>query len=87
MNLLYFHTLKKKYVLEAQEEIRKLDVLVCGECHNTFYYVQDFMDHKKGKCSQMSTLVASCEAEGKPQIWGFVLWKIKQTKVGKLRSY
>ncbi|XP_019763938.2 uncharacterized protein LOC109540159 isoform X1 [Dendroctonus ponderosae] len=65
---------------KSQEEIKKLDVLVCGQCHNTFYYIQDFSDHKKAKCSQTSAVTSICESEGKPQVWGFILWKTKHAK-------
>lgn len=68
-------------IVEAQEEIKKLDVLVCGECHNTFYFIEEFTAHKNGKCTKVSTITGSCDNESKPQVWGYVLWRIKQAKV------
>lgn len=65
---------------KAQEEIKKLDVLVCGECHNSFIYIEEFSEHKDGKCSKKSAITAACDNDGKPQVWGYVLWKTKQTK-------
>ncbi|XP_076265666.1 chromodomain-containing protein chromator isoform X2 [Rhynchophorus ferrugineus] len=65
---------------KAQEEIKKFDVLVCGECHNTFYFIEEFTAHKNGKCTKVSTITSSCENESKPQVWGYVLWRIKQAK-------
>ncbi|KAL1505986.1 hypothetical protein ABEB36_005427 [Hypothenemus hampei] len=65
---------------KAQEEIKKLDILVCGECHYSFNFIKEFTEHKDGQCSKSPALQGVCDAEGKPQVWGFMLWKVKQTK-------
>lgn len=40
----------------AQEEIGRLDVLVCGQCHTVFHFIEEFQEHraKEGACSQVS---------------------------------
>ncbi|XP_066146857.1 microtubule-associated protein futsch isoform X1 [Euwallacea fornicatus] len=65
---------------KAQEDIKNLDVLVCGGCHNSFHYIQEFSNHKKGNCTKTSVLIGVCEVESKPQTWGFILWKSKHLK-------
>ncbi|CAB0042059.1 unnamed protein product [Trichogramma brassicae] len=42
----------------AQEEIGKLDVLVCGECHSVFHFINEFQEHqsKADACSKQSKL-------------------------------
>ncbi|XP_050303182.1 uncharacterized protein LOC126740993 isoform X2 [Anthonomus grandis grandis] len=67
-----------KLIEKAKDELKKLDVLVCGECHTTFYYIADFAEHKKSGCSQKQA-TKDCESEGRSQVWGFMLWKVKQT--------
>lgn len=34
----------------------RLDVLVCGQCHNVFHFIEEFQEHrtKAGACSQVS---------------------------------
>lgn len=46
----------------------RLDVLVCGECHSVFHFIQEFQDHrsKEGACSKQSTFRESSN----------VCWKI-----------
>lgn len=31
---------------EAHEQMATLDVLVCGQCHSAFHFVEDFKEHK-----------------------------------------
>jgi len=40
----------------AQEQIGRLDVLVCGQCHSVFHFVEEFQEHrtKEGACSKVS---------------------------------
>lgn len=44
------------FSLAAQEEMGRLDVLVCGQCHNVFHFIEEFQEHrtKVGACSQIS---------------------------------
>ncbi|XP_060529547.1 uncharacterized protein LOC132703984 isoform X2 [Cylas formicarius] len=67
-------------IAKAQEEIVKMDVLVCGACHTAFHFLEEFQNHKQDKCSGVSTLIKNCENENKAQVWGFVLWKTKYLK-------
>lgn len=42
----------------------RCDVLVCGDCHNVFHFVEEFSEHKnEGGCSMDSLLHnnVSCE--------------------------
>lgn len=64
----------------AQTMIGKLDVLVCGQCHAAFHFVEEFNDHKS-ECTNESSLPKSCETEDKAQIWAFCLWKNKESRV------
>lgn len=34
----------------------KTDVLVCGGCNDVFHFMEQFVDHKNGSCSETSTL-------------------------------
>lgn len=40
----------------AQEEMGRLDVLVCGQCHSVFHFIEEFQEHrtKEGACSKAS---------------------------------
>ncbi|KAK4875445.1 hypothetical protein RN001_011867 [Aquatica leii] len=64
----------------AKEEIGKLDVLVCGECHDVFYFIEEFKAHKENKCDGASVTRDNCKNETNPQVWGFMLWKHAQIK-------
>lgn len=50
--ILFFHFI----LLAAQEEMGRLDVLVCGQCHTVFHFIEEFQEHrtKAGACSQVS---------------------------------
>ncbi|XP_063924622.1 uncharacterized protein LOC135138567 [Zophobas morio] len=69
-------------IKDAQKELSKIDVLVCGGCHEVFHFVEEFQKHKtSNECTNISVL--KCENEEKSQIWGFTLWKVKQVKTCK----
>lgn len=40
----------------AQEQMGRLDVLVCGQCHSVFHFIEEFQEHrtKEGACSKVS---------------------------------
>ncbi|KAF5272265.1 hypothetical protein FQR65_LT17472 [Abscondita terminalis] len=70
-----------KVIRVAKEEIGKLDVLVCGECHDVFYYIDEFKEHKEDKkCDGISVTRDNCKNETKPQVWAFMLWKHAQAR-------
>ncbi|KYB25329.1 titin isoform X2 [Tribolium castaneum] len=71
----------EELITDAQKELSKSDVLVCGGCHETFHFIEEFQSHKAGECTNVSVL--KCENEEKPQIWGFTLWKNKHLKTIK----
>ncbi|XP_015595728.1 uncharacterized protein LOC107267989 isoform X2 [Cephus cinctus] len=64
----------------AQEEMGKLDVLVCGQCHSVFHFIEEFQEHrsKEGACSQVSHFRDNSNNEQKAQVWAFLLWKDTQ---------
>lgn len=75
-----FLTTKKK--LASQKEIGAVDVLVCGGCHSVFHFIEAFEIHKQpGNCSGQSALKDN--ANDKPQVWAFTLWKNAQYKNAK----
>ena len=55
-------------------ELKKLDVLVCGECHEVFHFIKEFQDHRQ-KCTKESILKDSIQDVSKSQVWAFMLWK------------
>ncbi|GJQ87785.1 putative chromatin organization modifier domain protein [Trypoxylus dichotomus] len=68
-------------VKTAQDELCKVDVLVCGECHEVFHFVEEFQDHKSGdKCTKISILKQGTPTNSKSQLWGFMLWKNSKFK-------
>jgi len=34
----------------------RLDILVCGQCHSVFHFIEEFQEHraKEGACSKVS---------------------------------
>lgn len=45
------------FFVEAQAELSKLDVLVCGQCHSVFHFIEQFQEHREpGNCSGQSTI-------------------------------
>ncbi|XP_034937952.1 endochitinase A isoform X2 [Chelonus insularis] len=67
-------------VKAAQEEMGRLDVLVCGQCHSVFHFVEEFQEHrsKEGACSKTSHFRDNGNNEQKAQVWAFLLWKDTQ---------
>ncbi|KAI4502946.1 hypothetical protein M0802_001990 [Mischocyttarus mexicanus] len=64
----------------AQEEMGRLDVLVCGQCHSVFHFIEEFQEHraKEGLCSHVSHFRDNTNNEQKAQVWAFLLWKDTQ---------
>ncbi|XP_012341697.1 uncharacterized protein LOC100872175 isoform X6 [Apis florea] len=64
----------------AQEEMGRLDVLVCGQCHSVFHFIEEFQEHrtKEGACTQISHFRENSNNEQKAQVWAFLLWKDSQ---------
>nr|XP_033340428.1 serine-rich adhesin for platelets isoform X2 [Megalopta genalis] len=64
----------------AQEEMGRLDVLVCGQCHSVFHFIEEFQKHrtKDGACTQVSHFRENSNNEQKAQVWAFLLWKDSQ---------
>lgn len=60
----------------AQAEMAQTDVLVCGNCHNVFHFIELFKEHKDNGCNKESSL-RDCR-ETKPKVWAFLLWKASQ---------
>lgn len=61
---------------DAKQDITHMDVLVCGECHEVFHYIEAFQEHKvEGVCTKVSTLHENTSTDQKNQVWGFLLWK------------
>lgn len=68
-------------IKDSQEELKQIDILVCGKCHEVFNLVEEFQEHKAKKCNHISKVLPSCMLESKPQVWAFALWKSKQVKL------
>lgn len=81
MGIFFLCQVGNLWLADAQKELSKVDVLVCGGCHEVFHLIEDFQLHKAEKCTNVSVL--KCENEEKPQIWGFTLWKNKQIQIAK----
>ncbi|XP_074106165.1 chromodomain-containing protein chromator isoform X2 [Cotesia typhae] len=64
----------------AQEEIGRLNVLVCGQCHLVFHFIEEFQEHqnKEGACTKTSHFRDNGNNEQKAQVWAFLLWKDTQ---------
>ncbi|XP_049873568.1 uncharacterized protein LOC126372074 isoform X5 [Pectinophora gossypiella] len=66
---------------EAHEEMATLDVLVCGQCHSAFHYIEEFKEHKDASnCTGKSPVRDSNES--KAQVWAFLLWKCSSARDG-----
>lgn len=63
-------------IKQAQAEMAKTDVLVCGKCHNVYHFIELFKQHKDKSCTKDSSL-RDCK-ETKPKVWAFLLWKASQ---------
>ncbi|XP_063228241.1 uncharacterized protein LOC134534110 isoform X2 [Bacillus rossius redtenbacheri] len=65
-----------KVIKAAQNEIGKIDVLVCGSCFNVFHFVEEFQLHKlQEDCVSNPDFKQPSPSETKPQVWAFLLWK------------
>ncbi|KAI4460407.1 chromobox protein [Holotrichia oblita] len=74
-------TKNPEVVKTAQNELSKVDVLVCGECHEVFHFVEQFQEHKSSdKCTKESVLKDGAPVNSKSQLWGFMLWKNSKFK-------
>ncbi|XP_043272119.1 uncharacterized protein Chro isoform X2 [Venturia canescens] len=67
----------------AQEEMGRLDILVCGKCHSVFHFVEAFQEHRnrEGACSEVSHFRENANHEQKAQVWAFLLWKDLQIQL------
>ncbi|XP_050505944.1 titin isoform X2 [Diabrotica virgifera virgifera] len=65
-------------IKNAQQDLGKVDVLVCGNCHQVFHFVEEFKTHKSKICSTKSNSTLSNDSNS--QVWAFTLWKTKQVK-------
>lgn len=70
----------KPTVIKAQEEMGRLDVMVCGQCHSVFHFIEEFQEHrtKEGACSKTSCIRDPNDNGRKAQVWAFLLWKNTQ---------
>ncbi|KAL0128185.1 hypothetical protein PUN28_003442 [Cardiocondyla obscurior] len=73
---------KPTVIKAAQEEIGRLDVLVCGQCHSVFHFIEEFQEHrtKEGACSKASHFRETNDNGQKAQVWAFLLWKDTQAQ-------
>lgn len=69
----------------AQEELKQLDIFVCGQCYDVFHFLEEFQEHKSNpdKCPKKPNLKNNLDYDGKPQIWGFTLWRSNELKSHK----
>ncbi|CAH2096305.1 unnamed protein product [Euphydryas editha] len=66
---------------EAHEQMATLDVLVCGQCHSAFHFIEEFKEHKNtDNCTGKSPVRDSNES--KSQVWAFLLWKCSSVRDG-----
>ncbi|CAB3221822.1 unnamed protein product [Arctia plantaginis] len=66
---------------EAHEQMATMDVLVCGQCHSAFHFVEEFKEHKDASnCTGKSPVRDSNES--KAQVWAFLLWKCSSVRDG-----
>ncbi|CAG4965137.1 unnamed protein product [Parnassius apollo] len=66
---------------EAHEQMATLDVLVCGQCHSAFHFLEEFKEHKEpNNCVGKSPVRDSNES--KAQVWAFLLWKCSSARDG-----
>ncbi|XP_018405210.1 PREDICTED: platelet binding protein GspB isoform X2 [Cyphomyrmex costatus] len=70
----------KPNIIKAQEEMGRLDVLVCGQCHSVFHFIEEFQEHrtKERACSKASHIRETNDNGQKAQVWAFLLWKDTQ---------
>ncbi|XP_012063687.1 PREDICTED: zinc finger protein with KRAB and SCAN domains 8-like [Atta cephalotes] len=69
---------KSTVIKAGQETMERLDVLVCGQCHSLFHFIEEFQEHrsKEGACSKTSCIHDTIDDNRqKAQEWAFLLWK------------
>ena len=61
--------------IKAQEAMERLDVLVCGQCHSVFHFIEKFQEHrtKEGSCSKTSLIRDTNDNKQNAQICAFLL--------------
>lgn len=71
---------KPNVIKAAQEQMGRLDVLVCGQCHSVFHFIEELQEHrtKEGACSKASHFRENNDNVQKAQVWAFLLWKDSQ---------
>lgn len=42
-------------LIAIKQELTNVDVLVCGLCHIGFHFVEEFQEHKDGRCNKISS--------------------------------
>ncbi|CAH2980927.1 unnamed protein product [Chilo suppressalis] len=68
---------------ESHEQMATLDVLVCGQCHSAFHFIEEFKEHKgDNNCTGKSPVRDSNES--KAQVWAFLLWKCSSARDGSV---
>ncbi|GBP22389.1 Chromo domain protein LHP1 [Eumeta japonica] len=64
---------------DAQEQMANLDVLICGQCHSAFHFIEEFKEHRdSNSCTSKSPVRDSTET--KAQVWAFLLWKCSSAR-------
>ncbi|KYN32894.1 hypothetical protein ALC56_12710 [Trachymyrmex septentrionalis] len=68
--------------IKAQEAMERLDVLVCGQCHSVFHFIEKFQEHrtKEGFCSKTSHICDTNDYRQNAQVCPFLLWKNTQVQ-------
>jgi hypothetical protein len=80
-------------LIEAQQEMAKSDVLVCGKCHNVFHIIDSFQEHKNSNCKKLSAFADSVSFHIYSQIFyniTYYLWtsfSVKQDQKFGLTYY
>ncbi|XP_018350209.1 PREDICTED: uncharacterized protein LOC108745310 [Trachymyrmex septentrionalis] len=69
-------------IIAAQEEMEQLDILICGQCHSVFHFIEKFQEHrtKKEFCSKTSCIRDINDNRQNAQICPFLLWKSTQVQ-------
>ncbi|KAJ8680212.1 hypothetical protein QAD02_015999 [Eretmocerus hayati] len=69
--------IKPEAIKTAQDEMGRLDVLLCGQCHSVFHFIEDLQNHRttENACSKVSNFRESSNTDQKAQVWAYLLWK------------
>jgi len=67
-------------IIAAQEAMEQLDILICGQCHSVFHFIEKFQEHrtKEESCSKTSLIRDTNDNRENAQIYPFLLWKSTQ---------